>query len=196
MIWTIPPGLRPRASILVHLNFIESRVKKMLKIRSRQDGVESSRGELRSFHGFPLWFPIVGVPGSIVVTQCVRPAPIVLLSAEIGVVAPRPIVLYGPLMVFYGSPRILPRDLGGVETPAQRRITRGSPPSSHSLNFTLSLNAISPDLPRSFSSAHKETPLKRIIFFKNRLVNILKRWLWVVSYWASKVVLCILWTQC
>ena len=57
----------------------------------------------------------MGVPGSIVVTQCVRPAPIVLLSAEIGVVAPRPIVLYGPLMVFYGSPRILPWELGGVE---------------------------------------------------------------------------------
>ena len=81
-------------------------------------------------------------------------------------------MLYGPLMVFYGSPRILPRDLGGVETPAQRRITRSSPPSSHSLNFTLSLNAISPDLPRSFPSAHKETPLKRIIFFENRLENI------------------------
>ena len=73
----------------------------------------------------------MAVPGSIVVTQCVGPAPIVLLSSEVGVVAPRPIVLYGPLMVFYGSPRILPWEVGRG---AQRRITRVSPPCSHSLN--------------------------------------------------------------
>ena len=67
----------------------------------------------------------MGVPASIVVTQCVGPAPIVLLSeAEVGVVAPRPIVLYGALMVFYGSPRVLPWD----EVETQRRITRISPP--------------------------------------------------------------------
>ena len=113
----------------------------------------------------------MGVPGSIVVTQCVGPAPIVLLSsAEVGVVAPRPIVLYGPLMVFYGSRRILPWE--GLRG-AQRRITRVSPPCSHSLNSVSVLMRFGQIFQDLLKCSQRNAP-KRIMFFKNRLTNILE----------------------
>ena len=171
-------------SLSLELRWSRSKVDKMGLSRLGENWDLST-----DFHcDFPLWASLVALW-----SPNVSDRPQLFSCLLNGVVAPRPIVLYGPLMVFYGSPRVLPRDLGGVETPAQRRITRSSPPSSHSLNFTLSLNAISPDLPRSFPSAHKETPLKRIIFFKNRLGNILKCSRGGI---LSKVALCILWTQC
>ena len=111
----------------------------------------------------------------------------------VGVVAPRPIVLYGPSWnpVFYGSPAFSLGRWG-----AQRRITRGSPPAPI-LSTSLSLNAIFQDLFEVFT----KTSLKRIIFLlkhsskysPKNIGEYFEKFEGVLFSWAFKV---ILWTPC
>ena len=98
----------------------------------------------------------MAVHGSIVVTQCVGPAPIVLLSAESGSWPRGPLCFMGP----HGTPYFmaLPHSPWGGGAPKEG--LQGAHRPAPILSTSLSLNAIFQDLFEVFT----KTSLKRIIF--------------------------------